>query len=128
PPSKKRKGTKATTEGAREPKKMKGRSAGAPNYSTGELAVLIELLELNRPIGPGGWEDVMAGMQSYWATEGMEGRSAESLKRKFAELSHKPKPTGEGEMPDLIRRAKDIDREIQNDVHMGNLQDDDEPE
>ncbi|KZT62720.1 hypothetical protein CALCODRAFT_479008 [Calocera cornea HHB12733] len=109
PPSKKRKGTKATTEGAREPKKMKGR-------------------KLNRPIGPGGWEDVMAGMQSYWATEGMEGRSAESLKRKFAELSHKPKPTGEGEMPDLIRRAKDIDREIQNDVHMGNLQDDDEPE
>ncbi|KZT55347.1 hypothetical protein CALCODRAFT_484820 [Calocera cornea HHB12733] len=80
-----------------------------------------------RPIGPDGWEEVMAGMATYWATEGIEPRTTDSLKRKFNEMARKPKPTGDGEMPDRIRRAKDINKQIQDDVEMGNLQDDDNP-
>ncbi|KZT57257.1 hypothetical protein CALCODRAFT_483332 [Calocera cornea HHB12733] len=128
--TRKRKATKAVAEGAPDAKKTPkgGRGSGVRNFSMAELQELIELIESHRPIGSDGWEAVMAGMQTYWASEGMDARTPESLRRKFAELARKPKPTGDGEMPDLIRRAKDVDREIQNDVHMGNLQDDEDVE
>ncbi|KZT56610.1 hypothetical protein CALCODRAFT_483853 [Calocera cornea HHB12733] len=127
----KRKAPATRTEDAPDTKKRpsgKGRSAGARNFADEEVRELIELIEEYRPIGSSSWDKVMLGMQTFWASEGMEVRTAESLKRKFSQMCRMPKPTGDGEMPELIGRAKDINVAIQNDVEMGNLQDEDEDE
>jgi hypothetical protein len=53
-------------------------------------------------------------------------RAANSLKSRFQQLAAIEKPTGEGEMPELILWAKEINGEIHSMIDAGTLEDEED--
>ncbi|KZT60966.1 hypothetical protein CALCODRAFT_480350 [Calocera cornea HHB12733] len=110
-PGQKRK-RKTGKEDAQPGKKVsKGRVAGSRGYGEAEIRRMVEAVEEYHPIGSGGWQQVMGRMTEYWFEEGVPARSEDSVKRKFAEMSRMPKPTGDPDMHELILRAKKDDED-----------------
>ena len=74
-------------------------------YTVAEINCLIEIVEEILPIGPNDWDRVTQRHCSYYPGNG---RTRETLKRKFASLYNHKKPTGDQNHPLYMRNAKRI--------------------
>ena len=83
-----------------------GRGSG---YTTAEVESLLELLETHEPIGGSEWERVQRIHNGRFPASN---RTADSLRRKFADLYRKRAPTGDPTVPPHVIRAKSIREKI----------------
>jgi hypothetical protein len=95
-----------------------------------ETRELICLVATIKPIGGQGWNEVERQFNEK-ASAGMVGfkvRGANSLKSRFQGLASIEKPTGEGEMPQLIlvRMAKEVNAELHSMIDAGTLEEEEE--
>jgi hypothetical protein len=67
-------------------KKQRGRVPGAPNYTTEDIDALLDILEVQLPLGTKGWNSA-ADEFCEWAEENEHSpRTAKSLKLKFEQV------------------------------------------
>ncbi|KAI0666350.1 hypothetical protein C8Q78DRAFT_995032 [Trametes maxima] len=102
-----------------------GRRRGTMNFSFADVSELLRLIRQHLPIGQHGWERVCIGYNAYASSSGRPKRDVQSLRTKYYKLVNAKKPTGDPECPPHVREAKHIDRDIEEHVHMGVLNDDD---
>lgn len=90
----------------------KGKRAGAPNYNQEDVDKLLEILDVEEPLGANDWA-LVESLHNSWATEeDRPVRDADSLKSKFDKLANTKKPTGNPSCPPNVREAKRIARNI----------------
>ncbi|OWZ18132.1 hypothetical protein PHMEG_0007836 [Phytophthora megakarya] len=82
------------------------------NYSMEDIERLLDLLNTVLPLGKAEWERVAMSFNTNRARGTCE-RDVESLRRKFKNLYGTRKPTGTGDMPPLIRKAKEVKQAIE---------------
>ncbi len=79
------------------------------NFSDHELHSNFDAIDSIIPIGSGEWERVEVFHSVDFEDNG---RTADSLKRKFRQLYLMKTPTGDPNMPETVRRAKEINMRI----------------
>ncbi len=70
-----------------------------------EINCLLKIIEEILPIGPNDWDRVTERHCSYYPGNG---RTCDTLKRKFSSLYNHKKPTGDPNCPPYVRQAKRI--------------------
>jgi flagellar biosynthesis GTPase FlhF len=100
------------------PPKAKGRGMTFQNV---EVDLLLTLLEDAKPTGQEQWERLT---NEFNRRVGTRPREMESLRTKFKSLRNKPKPTGDPDCPEEVRRAKRIQRDIENQMGVEDWDDD----
>jgi hypothetical protein len=99
-----------------------------PQFNIVETRELLRLVAAVKPIGGQGWSEVERQFNEK-ASAGVscfKVRAANSLKSRFQRLASIEKPTGAGEMPEIIRQAKEINAEIHEMIDAGTLEADDD--
>ena len=91
-----------------------GRKAGNPNYCDEELLHLFRIMEDVLPTGSDDWDRTTSRHRVKYPS-----RDKVSIKRKFNDLHRKKEPTGCGEIPWDVERAKEIHRAIGDKNHLG---------
>lgn len=118
-----------------------GRRRGSMNFSAPDVTELLRLVRLHMPAGQHGWQKVCTGYNVYASTKGQPKRDVISLRSKYykvrildmlyillsfaMQLVNARKPTGDPDCPPDVREAKRIEREIQERVCLGIVNDDD---
>jgi hypothetical protein len=96
-------------------------------FNVVETRELLRIVSIVKPIGGQGWSEVERQFNEKAAGGGpFKVRAANSLKSRFQRLAAIEKPTGEGEMPELIRFAKEINEEIHSMIDAGTLDENDD--
>jgi cobalamin biosynthesis protein CobT len=114
-----------TTASAKKALVKGGRRAGAQNFSIEDKEYLISLLEAIHPLGPEQWENIVSRYNSEYAKPKERSiRDKESLRQQWYKMTKVSKPTGDPSCPEYIRRAKRLNREIQNEIAMTGIDDD----
>ncbi|KAI0564370.1 hypothetical protein FGB62_26g214 [Gracilaria domingensis] len=122
--AKKKNSTPRNREAAQATSKMKKRSKraktddphsrqGSTNYTVNDIDLLLEIVSELEPTGANGWARVAQQFNDDITDADKAFRTAESLKDKFDRLIHVRKPTGDPTCPPFVRRAKQINRDIQ---------------
>jgi hypothetical protein len=102
-----------------------GRKSGAQNFSPEDKEFLVTLLEEIRPIGPEQWEQIVSRYNSEYADPNERtSRDKDGLRTQWYKMLRSAKPTGDPSCPDFIRRAKRLNREIQDEIAMTGVDDD----
>ncbi|KAJ2975528.1 hypothetical protein NUW54_g11718 [Trametes sanguinea] len=101
-----------------------GRPQGSTNFSTADLDTLLKLVEKHMPYGMNGWKRVCDEYNEYALVNIRPKRDARALRQKYYRLVNSKKPTGDPDCPDEVRRAKRLEREIEERVHYGVINDD----
>ncbi|KAI0558167.1 hypothetical protein FGB62_230g05 [Gracilaria domingensis] len=86
---------------------------GSTNYTANDVDLLLEIVAELEPTGANGWARVAQKFNDDITDADKAFRTAESLKDKFDRLIHVHKPTGDPMCPPFVRRAKQINRDIQ---------------
>lgn len=97
-------------------KKKGGRWA---NFSSGELDIMLNLVDEQLPMGGDQWEYLTLEFNKKVATDRF--RDMESLRKKFKNLKNKRKPTRDPDCPQEVKRAKRADRRIQERMSVENM-------
>ena len=95
---------------------MSKKQGRGKSWCSASVDVLLDVTGEQLPIGKNGWSKIEILFNRTTQQKAMPVRDAESLKRKFIQLKNHPKPTGDPSCPDDVRRAKRIQREIDNSV------------
>ena len=96
--------------------RSKGARSGYLNYSDQEVDLLLEYLEAHPDTFSGlEWQAAADYLNATWHN----GRTAESVRRKFNELRSKAgkKPTGSATLPPVLQRVRTIHQEMTNSVN-----------
>ena len=104
-----------TARGRVERRKTKtsGRGLGSKNYTSIEVAALLDCVESVLPLGYQEWS-IVANRYAAWQAENeMPFRDLQGLKAKFDKLVNTKKPTGSPDCPVPVRRAKKIAKSMQ---------------
>eukprot|EP00742_Colponemidia_sp_Colp-10_P009961 GILJ01010903.1.p1 GENE.GILJ01010903.1~~GILJ01010903.1.p1 ORF type:complete len:318 (-),score=45.72 GILJ01010903.1:34-987(-) len=80
-----------------------GRKPGAKTWTKKLMTVMLDVIELKRPIGNEQWQEVLS---LYASTSGDSSRTVESIRRKWNQLCSTKKKTDDPDCPPLIARAK----------------------
>eukprot|EP00033_Pygsuia_biforma_P004842 GCRY01005308.1.p2 GENE.GCRY01005308.1~~GCRY01005308.1.p2 ORF type:complete len:169 (-),score=27.47 GCRY01005308.1:1524-2030(-) len=104
--------------------KMVGRQQGIKNFTDAEITTLLDLIADVKPIGADHWSMVFQRFSAVHPSQ----RTEESLKKKFRSLANAKKPTGDPDCPAEVKRAKHLNQEIQEMIHMATLDDSDQEE
>ncbi|KAJ7739510.1 hypothetical protein B0H16DRAFT_1465171 [Mycena metata] len=94
----------------------RGRLTGAPNYSKGDVKVVLDLVQKHLPSGSLAWQEVHRGYNRYCRANNRPKRDVKSLEQKDKGFLKQKKPTGEGVCPPEIKRAHKIEAMINNAV------------
>jgi len=78
---------------------------GTKNYSDQEVEYMLQCIRCVLPLGHEMWDRVAELHGVHWP---MQGRTAESLKRKFQTLANQQPGTGNPNIPPLVAKAKEI--------------------
>ena len=78
---------------------------GTKNYSDQEVEYMLQCIRCVLPLGHEIWDRVAELHGVHWP---MQGRTAESLKRKFQTLANQQPGTGNPNIPPLVAKAKEI--------------------
>jgi hypothetical protein len=78
---------------------------GPKNYSDQEVEYMLQCIRCVLPLGHEMWDRVAELHGVHWP---MQGRTAESLKRKFQTLANQQPGTGNPNIPPLVAKAKEI--------------------
>jgi hypothetical protein len=114
-----------TTASAKKTPVKGGRRAGAQNFSIEDKEYLISLLEEVHPLGPEQWENIVSRYNSEYAKPNERSiRDKEGLRQQWYKMTKVSKPTGDPSCPEYIRRAKRLNKEIQNEIAMTGIDDD----
>ena len=103
------------------PTRCSGTLAGKKNYKAAEISMLLDVIQEILPLGKNEW---VAAHEVYkkWAREnGYQERDNAMIKQKFDRMTSEKKPTGVGQCPSPIRRAKKIAQDIQLRASAGSL-------
>ena len=84
------------------------------NYTSEEVMHLLQLLEDVVPVSKTDWDNVVTSH-----SERYPGRDVISLRRKFQSLHRRRVPTGDPNMPEEIRLAKEVKELIGRRAHIG---------
>ncbi|KAF8470655.1 hypothetical protein BDZ91DRAFT_641659, partial [Kalaharituber pfeilii] len=85
---------------------------------------LLDIIEVEMPFGGDMWEGVADIHNATYASQnGRQEREEASLKRQWVAMITHPKPSGDPNCPEHIKRAKRINRDIQNDVGVWTIDD-----
>lgn len=87
------------------------KTAGAGNYTTSQMMYMLRICQSIVPLGKTEWGRVALQYNLTKSKKWCECDAA-SLRRKFKELEGKRKPTGDALMPEHIRLAKDVKRQV----------------
>lgn len=72
-------------------------------FGHAELSFLLEFLERIQPISQTEWKAVLAEHEQPFS---QQGRTVDSLRRKFSTLHRRKMPTGDPKIPEEVLRAK----------------------
>ena len=116
----------ARAEPAANPDPVPRRRAG--DFSAHEIRCLLNCSEHTLPVCGGEWKAVRENFATIPGTNGV--RDWQSLRRKFNSLASVRIPTGDPNIPENIRRAKEIDRLIysRQEIHTGLTDDESDDE
>lgn len=99
---------------------------GDANYRHEDTAALLDLVEEHEPIGANHWAKVANEFNRWAEANQRPKRSTESLKNKSDKLVYTRKKTGDAFCPDVVRRAKIIQRNIRKHIAAVNIGDESE--
>ncbi|TFY55445.1 hypothetical protein EVG20_g9313 [Dentipellis fragilis] len=111
-----------------------GRSQGATTYGSAELVKLAELVHTFRPRAKNIFHRDVVPKYNMWAKEnGFQIREAEALRQRFDKVSsnpmfvlkHERPPTGNPEIPEAVRIAKEAEALIFQEAGVRHVDDDD---
>lgn len=103
-----------------------GRKPGSQNFTAEDLNNLLLILETKRPIGGEDWDEVVLLYNSQYAIgHGRQEREKDSLRAQWYKMLNNRKPTGDPGCQDYIRRAKRLNKSIQDEVAMSPIDDGD---
>lgn len=105
-------------------KSKRGKRSGAPNYTDEDMSALLDIVEKIEPIGSNEWAAVSSKFEEYTDENDRPKRDIDSLRMKFDRLANTKKPTGSSSCPPLVRRAKNIARDILGRVNAVSVGDD----
>ncbi|KAI0648374.1 hypothetical protein C8Q79DRAFT_572296 [Trametes meyenii] len=100
-----------------------GRQPGASNYSEEDVDTLLDLVQNELPVGQRAWERITEQFNEWAQDNGRPPRSQKPLKSKFSSLVSTPKPTGSATVPANVKRAKKLENQINEKVHLGVIDD-----
>lgn len=98
--------------------------SGAPNYSSENVNVLLNIVEDLEPIGANNWVAVLSKFKDYTKENSRSKRDIDFPRMKFDRLANQKKPTGSNACPPLVRSAKQIARDILGKVNAVSIGDD----
>ncbi|KAK9322080.1 hypothetical protein V1517DRAFT_308364 [Lipomyces orientalis] len=98
---------------------------GSQNFSLQDRNAMLDAIEKIRPVGPAKWEQVVELYEEYCVQSNRNSRDATAIRRKFSQMVNLPKPTGDPDCPPDVRRAKQLNRTINESLEMAGLGDDD---
>ncbi|ETN00575.1 hypothetical protein PPTG_17800 [Phytophthora nicotianae INRA-310] len=110
---------------------IRGRTPGSENYSKEDVHILLNEIENIQPSGAKNneWDAVLGNYQIYAERESRVLRDVTSIKKKLQSLLNSTKPTGKPSCPDSVRRARQIQRVLEERVgHEANLDDGEDSE
>jgi hypothetical protein len=117
-----------TPKGAKKTKKRRSKAnqkivkgGGGSKYSNKELTLLLDAIENTCPIGQIAWTSVKNEFNSHVDEE--RERDEKSLRNRFAALYQTKVPTGNPNIPPIIKRAKEIQNKIEEKSEMVNAAD-----
>ena len=102
----------------------KGKKGRGTTFTTHELDILLKLVEERLPMGGEQWEALTNEYNRGFPADRQ--RDMDSLRLKFKTLKNKRKPTGDPTCPPEVRRAKQADRAIQQQMGVENFDDEEE--
>jgi hypothetical protein len=113
--------------GVQKPKKTpatkKNKGAGGSHYSSEEVSLMLDIVARILPSGEYMW-DRAAVEYNAKRPKGSAYRDVESLRNKFKSLKNSKKPTGDPRCPENVKRAKRIQKDIDNEVGAVEVDDD----
>lgn len=92
------------------------------NYTPAQVDDLLDIVASKLPCGGDEWDEV----GRIYNMRHNDGRTGEDLKNKFKKLKNSKKPTGDPNFPPEVRKAKHIQREIEDRMSVLELNDDDD--
>ncbi|EIW51376.1 uncharacterized protein TRAVEDRAFT_41095 [Trametes versicolor FP-101664 SS1] len=123
--SAKAKGKQVVRPPAALPQSHNGRQPGASNYTDEDMDALLDLVEVELPIGQNAWQRITDDFNSWARENGRPPRTQKPLKTKYDTLVRTPKPTGSASVPANVERAWEIEEHINEKIHLGVLDDGD---
>ncbi|KAJ3272366.1 hypothetical protein HDU76_010931 [Blyttiomyces sp. JEL0837] len=81
------------------------------NFNGEEIERLLNIIDDVKPVGQAMWEEVARRYNEATPRE-RPTRNHESLKARFKRMVHHPKPTGDPDCPEEIRRTKRLHRMV----------------
>ncbi|KAI0684090.1 hypothetical protein BC835DRAFT_1422617 [Cytidiella melzeri] len=88
------------------------RKVGANRYKKDDKLLLAQLVLKLKPTGPNWWKILINMYNKNARTRGLSTRECKALCVKFDQIVSKPKPTGEGKMPEYQDVALKADEQI----------------
>jgi hypothetical protein len=110
-------------KGKKTPATKKNKGAGGSHYSSEEVSMMLDIVARILPSGEYMWERVSVEYNAK-RPRGSAYRDVESLRNKFKTLKNCKKPTGDPKCPENVKRAKRIQKEIDNEVGATLIDDD----
>ncbi|KAJ7775574.1 hypothetical protein B0H16DRAFT_48467 [Mycena metata] len=121
--SKKRAHTRASSVSDNERTAKRGRPHGSANYGRSELRKMFELVEDALPVGQRGWRELEAKYND-WADDTEHAlRPPKALENKFKQYLRQKKPTGDASCPPEVKRAHQLEEQINEKVGTHELSD-----
>jgi len=92
--------------------KRGGRQSQVQNYSAKDIDTLLNFVERDLPINSDDWQRIGDSYNGEARRTGRSEREWENLRDKFNKIVKQHKPTGSGECPEYVRRAKRLSQDI----------------
>ena len=100
-----------------------GRAPGSQTYNDQDIEALLDIVQELRPLGADQWQNVADRYNRGAASRERAQRDADSLRKKFNGLCRHKKPTGDPQCPPLVKRAKRIQRDIEESANVNEIDD-----